>query len=219
MQFPPELVTEDILLTAARDAKDARLVKGAVRAGASVVGDSIGSLPLLDPKFREAVDEGRVGDAAVRAGTEYAVGAVTAPAVGMAAGVLQRAAPRAAARVLPAVAGASRVGNPTAVVSQLGGDSRRSRAQRVVDSQVAARQRNAAIQARQRGPKWQIPTPWGPVKIPELGISESGGLFSGGNKSGIPLGTRKVVDGVEKVWTGDSYGWQSPASAAKVGVR
>lgn len=33
------------------------------------------------------------------------------------------------------------------------------------------------------------------------------------------LGSRSVLNGRSVVWTGDSYGWQSPASAQKLGVR
>jgi hypothetical protein len=205
----------DTLLTAARDAKDSRLVRSAIRTGFNATADIAGSVPLLDPEFRQAVERGRPGTAAGIVARDYAIGTAAAPVVGAGAGVLQRVAPRAAARVLPAVAGATRVGNPVAVVSQLGGDSRQSQAQVVADRQRAEAQLNAAHQARARGGRWRI----GSLRLPELGISETGGLLFGGNRSGRQIGTRAVLNGKPVVWTGDSYGWQSAASAAKVGVR
>jgi hypothetical protein len=205
----------DTLLTAARDAKDSRLVRGAIRTGANVTTDIAGSVPLFDPEFRQAVEQGRTGAAAGMVAKDYAIGTAAAPVVGAGAGVLQRVAPKAAARVLPAVAGATRIGNPVAVVSQIGGDSRQSQAQAVAARQRAEEQRNRARQARQRGGQWGI----GPLRLPELGISEAGGLLFGGNRSGRQIGTRAVLGGKPVVWTGDSYGWQSPASAAKIGVR
>jgi hypothetical protein len=203
------------LLTAARDAKDSRLVRSAIRTGANATTDIAGSVPLFDPEFRQAIEQGRPGKAAGIVARDYAIGTAAAPVAGVGAGVLQRVAPRAAARVLPAVAGATRVGNPVAVVSQLGGDSRQSQAQAVAARQRAEEQLNRARRARQRGGQWGI----GSLRLPELGISEAGGLLFGGNRSGRQVGTRAVLGGKPVVWTGDSYGWQSPASAAKVGVR
>ncbi len=197
------------------DARQLGKIRNAIRTGANVTTDIAGSVPLFDPEFRQAVEQGRPGAAAGMVARDYAIGTAAAPVVGAGAGVLQRAAPKAAARVLPAVAGATRVGNPVAVVSQIGGDSRQSQAQVVAAQQAAERQLNRARAARQRGGKWGI----GPLRLPELGISEAGGLLFGGNKSGRQIGTRAVLGGKPVVWTGDNYGWQSPASAAKVGVR
>ena len=204
-------------LPAAEKARNARaLVRtaGAVRIGFNAMADVAGAVPLLDPGFRQAIERGDAGEAAKRVGLEYAAGTALAPVAGAATGVLQRAAPQVAARVLPMVAGVSRVGNPVAVVSQLGGDSRQSPAQVVADKQAAARQLNQAAAARARGSRWKI----GPVQIPELGISESGGLFFGGQAQ-RPLGSRSTLNGRPVVWAGDNYGWQSPASATKIGVR
>jgi hypothetical protein len=203
------------LANKARRGRAVDRVSGAIRTGANVTTDIAGSVPLFDPEFRQAVEQGRPGAAAGMVAKDYAIGTAAAPVVGAGAGVLQRAAPKAAARVLPAVAGATRVGNPVAVVSQIGGDSRQSQAQVVAAQQAAERQLNRAREARQRGGKWGI----GPLRLPELGISEAGGLLFGGNKSGRQIGTRAVLGGKPVVWTGDNYGWQSPASAAKVGVR
>lgn len=201
------------VLDVAARARDLTRVRDAVRTGFNATTDIAGSVPLFDPEFRRAVEQGRPGAAAGMVARDYAIGTAAAPVVGAGTGVLQRVAPGVAARVLPAVAGAARVGNPVAVVSQIGGDSRQTQAQVVAARQAGERQLNRARQARQRGGRWGF----GPVRLPELGINESGGLFFGGNRSGRRIGTRDARTG--KVWTGDSYGWQSPASARKIGVR
>ena len=204
-------------IDAANQARNARaLVRtaDAVRTGFNATTDVAGAVPLLDPGFRQAVERGDVGDAARRVGVEYAAGTALAPVVGAATGLLQRGVPKTAARVLPMVAGVSRVANPVAVVSQLGGSARQNNAQVIADKQAAARQVNLATAARARGSRMSI----GPVKIPELGFSESGGLFFGGQPQ-RPLGSRSTLNGRSVVWAGDSYGWQSPASAQKLGVR
>lgn len=123
----------------------------AAKAGIGVTAGVAGSVPLFDPQFRAAVEGGDLGKAAGQVAKEYAIGTAAAPVVGAGAGALRRVAPRVAARVLPAVAGATRVGNPVAVVSQLGGDSRQSQAQAAGARQKAEEQLNRARQARQRG--------------------------------------------------------------------
>lgn len=210
---------EQILLNAAVDAKDKFRVKSAIRAGFGAATDTIGSVPLLDPGFRAAVNKGDAGGAGVALATDLVAGAAAAPVMGAGAGVLQRAAPRVAARALPAIAGVSRLGNPVAVVSQLGGDRQLTKAQEVADRQAGEAQQNRARLAQQRGGRISFPTPFGKVRLPDLGVSESGGLVFGGNSSGRRIGARSVLGGKPVVWTGDSYGWQSPGAAAKVGVR
>lgn len=207
------------LAVSARNARALNRVSGAIRTGFGAVAETTGSVPFLDPGFRAAVESGRPEDAAKVLATDLVAGAVAAPVVGAAAGVLERAAPRVAARALPAVAAASRVGNPVAVVSQLGGDRQLTKAQEVADRQAGEAQQNRARLARQRGGRISFPTPFGKVRLPDFGASESGGLFLGGNSSGRRIGARSVLGGKPVVWTGDSYGWQSPGTAAKVGVR
>jgi hypothetical protein len=47
-----------------------------------------------------------------------------------------------------------------------------------VAEQVAGKaQLLRAEAARRRGGKWKLPTPFGNLTIPELGLSEAGGLF------------------------------------------
>lgn len=136
--------------------------------------DVAGSVPLFDPAFRAAVEKGDVKKAAQQLATEYAIGTAAAPVVGAGAGFAQRLAPQTAAAVIPAAATALRIANPVAVVSQLGGSYKINAA---ADKKAAQAQLQRAEAARKRGGKWKFPTPFGTVTIPELGISEAGGLF------------------------------------------
>ena len=171
----------DVLLQAAADAKIAEGyskalpgIKQAIRTGVGATADLTGAVPLFDPEFRQAVEQGDVRKAATQAAKEYATGVVTAPVVGAGLGVAQRLAPRTAAAVIPAAATALRVANPVAVVSQLGGSSKINP---VADKKAAQAQLQRAEAARKRGGRWRLPTPFGNLTIPELGISEAGGLF------------------------------------------
>lgn len=141
-------------------------------AGATL--DIAGSVPLFDPAFRSAVEKGDVRKAAQQLATEYAIGTAAAPVVGAGAGLAQRIAPRTAAAVIPAAATALRIANPVAVVSQIGGSSKINAA---ADKKAAQAQLQRAEAARKRGGRWKFPTPLGTLTIPELGISEAGGLF------------------------------------------
>lgn len=151
-------------------------VKRAIKTGFNTATDITGSVPLFDPEFRQAVHQGNVREAAKRVATEYATGAVTAPVVGMGLGVLNRTAPRAALAVAGAL-NASRVANPVAVVSQLGGSSKMTPQQEIYEQQLRNTKIQQAEAARKRGGKWKFPTPFGQITIPELGISEAKGLF------------------------------------------
>jgi hypothetical protein len=171
----------DVLLQAAADAKIAEGynkalpgIKQAIRTGVGATTDLTGAVPLFDPEFRQAVEQGDVRKAATQAAKEYATGIVAAPVVGAGLGVAQRLAPQTAAAVIPAAATALRVANPVAVVSQLGGSSKINPA---ADKKAAQAQLQRAEAARKRGGRWKLPTPFGNLTIPELGISEAGGLF------------------------------------------
>jgi len=59
----------------------------------------------------------------------------------------------------------------------------------------------------------------GDLGVTELLLGRGRESSGSGNRSGRPVGSRAVLNGKPVVWTGDSYGWQSPASAAKIGVR
>jgi len=149
-------------------------IANAIGTGFNATTDIAGSIPLFDPAFRQAVEQGDVGKAARQVATEYATGLVTAPVIGAGAGLAQRLAPRTAATVIPAAATALRVANPIAVTSQLGGSSKINP---VADKKAIEDQFRRAEAARKRGGKWKFPTPFGALTIPELGISEAGGLF------------------------------------------
>lgn len=168
----------------ARDARALERVARSVRTGTSAAASVAGSVPLFDPEFRAAVESGDLRKAGTQAAKEVATGVAVSPVVGAAAGVVQRVAPRIAARALPAVATAARIGNPVALVSQLGGSSNQSPRQRAeqrrrdpassgAQGPSANQQLLRAERARRRGGKWKV----GPFTVPELGLSEAGGLF------------------------------------------
>ena len=91
----------------------------------------------------------------------------------MGVGALNQVAPRAA-RIVAGGLNAARTVNPIAVVSQFGGSSKINKK---ADEQAATSQLLRAEAARKRGGKWKFPTPFGTLQIPELGLSEAGGLF------------------------------------------
>ena len=172
--------SSDLLLNVAAKAKQIEGynkafpgIKQAIRTGFNATTDLTGSVPLFDPAFRQAVEEGNVGKAARQVATEYVAGTLAAPVVGAGMGVLQRVAPQAA-RVATSALGVARTANPIAVTSQLGGSSRINPQ---ADRAAIQSQFQRAEAARKRGGKWKFPTPFGTLRIPELGISEAGGLF------------------------------------------
>jgi hypothetical protein len=172
---------KDVLVDAAAKAKQIEAyrkalpgIKNAIRTGFNTTTDIAGSVPLFDPEFRQAIEQGDARKAATQVAKEYAIGTALAPVVGAGAGLAQRLAPQTAAAVIPAAATALRIANPVAVVSQLGGSSKINAA---ADKKAAQAQLQRAEAARKRGGKWKFPTPFGTVTIPELGISEAGGLF------------------------------------------
>jgi len=168
----------------ARSARDLSRLTGAVRTGATATTDIAGSVPLFDPEFRNAVETGNVRKAGEQVAKEYLAGTLAAPLVGLGTGTLQRMAPQVASKALPIAAGAVRTANPVAVVSQLGGSSKPSRRQVAVERHQdpgafgaqgpsADPQLLRAEAARRRGGRWKI----GGFTVPDLGISEAGGLF------------------------------------------
>ena len=148
-------------------------LKNIIGSAATSAADIAGSVPLFDPSFRQAVEQGNASKAAKQMAAEYVAGTIAAPVVGMGLGALNQIAPKAA-RVLAGGLTAARVANPIAVVSQIGGSSRINPQ---ADKAAIQSQFQRAEAARQRGSRWKFPTPFGTLAIPELGISESGGLF------------------------------------------
>lgn len=168
----------------AATAREIGRVRTTARATAGAAAGVAGSIPWLDPDFRNAVERDDLGKAAGAVVRDYAAGAAVTPIAGAAAGVAQRLAPRATSRAMPALLGAgavTRAANPllgltmipgTSPIRGPGADPRREAADRA----AVESQRRRAEAARARGGRWRI----GSFVVPELGISESGGLFIGG---------------------------------------
>jgi DNA-binding ferritin-like protein len=154
-------------------AKNRGSLRNIIKGATTATTDIAGAIPLFDPEFRQAVEKGDVRKAATQVAKEYATGVVAAPVIGMGVGALNQVAPRAA-RIVAGGLNAARTVNPIAVVSQLGGSSKINKK---ADEQAAKSQLLRAEAARKRGGKWKFPTPFGTLQIPELGLSEAGGLF------------------------------------------
>jgi hypothetical protein len=150
--------------------------RGNIGAGFRAVTDVAGAVPLFDPAFRQAIEKGNIGEAAKRVGVEYATGLAAAPVVGLGVGALNQISPRAAMLATGAL-NTARIANPIAVVSQLGGSVKQTPAAAAAEQVAGKAQLLRAEAARKRGGKWGFPTPFGRVTIPELGLSEAGGLF------------------------------------------
>ena len=140
-------------------------------------GAAVGALgTLVDPDMREAIETGDAGKAAETAARDVVTGAVTEAALKGGAREFAKRAPGAAARVVPIAATAGRAlatGGVVAPLVELGGSSRQTDAQREAERSNRERRLKAAEAARARGGKFKI----GPFTLPELGISEAGGLF------------------------------------------
>ena len=183
----PATYEQGMVTRLAEDARADRAlnrVKGAVASGFNATADLAGSVPLFDPEFRQAVERGDVRKAGEQVAKEYLGGTAAAAVMGLGTGTAARLAPQATAAVLPAVVGATRIANPVAVVSQLGGSAKPSRRQQSIERQQdpaafgaqgpsANPQLLKAEAARRRGSRWKV----GPFALPELGISEAAGLF------------------------------------------
>lgn len=133
-RIDPRVAESDVAMShvmqLAEDARSARAldrVSRAVGTGFNATTDLAGSVPLFDPEFRQAVERGDIRKAGEQVAKEYLGGTAAAAVMGLGTGVSARLAPQATAAVLPVVAGATRIANPVAVVSQLGGDSAQPR--------------------------------------------------------------------------------------------
>jgi hypothetical protein len=129
---------------------------------------------LYSPEVFKDIEKKQYVSAAAKAGAAAATGALMEGAVRT--GVVNAAKAGIAwpARALAAVS------SPVAAVSMATlapGSSRITPRQEAYENQLRETKFKQAEAARQRGSKWTFPTPFGKIKIPELGISESGGLF------------------------------------------
>jgi hypothetical protein len=175
---------KDAILDAAAKAKEIEKynkvilpqMKRLMGLGFKTTAELTGSIPLFDPEFRAATDRGDGRTVARLIGTDYATGAVAAPIISTGMGVLQRLTPNVAGIVAGGL-NIARTANPIAVVSQMGGSSKIT--PRVAAAEALQRKEKIKLAqaARARGGKWKFPTPFGNFRIPELGISETGGLF------------------------------------------
>ena len=174
----PDAFTNDALELAnnARYARTVKRLANTIGSGFNTTTDIAGSVPLFNPEFRQATEQGNLGKAAKIIAKEYVIGTATAPVVGMGAGVLSKLGPQAA-RVVAGGLGVARAANPIAVASQLGGSSKITPRQEAYENQLRETKFKQAEAARKRGGKWKFPTPFGQVTIPEFGMSETGGLF------------------------------------------
>jgi hypothetical protein len=175
---------KDAILDAAAKAKEIEKynkvilpqMKRLMGLGFKTTAELTGSIPLFDPEFRAATDRGDGRTVARLIGTDYATGAVAAPIISTGMGVLQHLTPNVAGIVAGGL-NIARTANPIAVVSQMGGSSKIT--PRVAAAEALQRKEKIKLAqaARARGGKWKFPTPFGNFRIPELGISETGGLF------------------------------------------
>ena len=130
---------------------------------------------LYSPEVFKDIEKKHYGSAATKAGAAAATGALMESAVRT--GVVNAAKAGIAwpARALAAV------NSPLAAVSMATlapGSSRiTTPRQEAYENQLRETKFKQAEAARQRGGKWKFPTPFGQVTIPELGISETKGLF------------------------------------------
>jgi hypothetical protein len=129
---------------------------------------------LYSPEIFKDIEKKQYASAAAKAGAAAAAGTVMEGAIrtgvvnAARAGIAWPA--RALAAANPVVAAIS-----TATLAP--GSSRITPRQEAYENQLRETKFKQAEAARQRGGKWTFPTPFGKIKIPELGISESGGLF------------------------------------------
>lgn len=162
---------------------DAMTPQGAALRGAAnlikenVKGSAVGALgTLMDPDMREAIETGDGNKVVGTIARDIATGALAEGALKGASNELAKRAPVTAAKVLPIAASAGRAlatGGAIAPLLELGGSSRQTDAQRKYEQEMLEKKFKAAEAARARGGRWKI----GPLTLPELGVSESGGFF------------------------------------------
>ena len=151
----------------------------------SGVGAMTGLGLVMDPQINQSLQKGNYGEAAIAGGTS-----LTAGVAGEA--IVKRGLAELAKRGVTAplkIAGAAAA--PVAAIS-LATTAERNRPMTKPQIQLDRKQNPArygaqgpsanpqllkAEAARRRGGKWKFPTPFGNLTIPELGISEAGGLF------------------------------------------
>lgn len=182
--------SSDLLLDVATKAKQIEgynkalpNIQQAIRTGFNTTTDLAGSIPLFDPAFRTAVEQGDVRQAATQVAKEYTAGLVAAPVVGAGMGVLQRVAPQAA-RVATGALGVARTANPIAVVSQLGGDAPQPRA--------VGTYRGATVYRNPQGALVAAPIGGKPMRLGQATLGGKPTFVPWGSVAGTRVGPRKV---------------------------
>lgn len=167
--------------------KELKMVRNAVRTGTRAAADLTSSIPLADSEFQLAIESRDPLKAAGIVARDIAIGAAAAPIVGLGTGAVQRSAPQLAARLIPVIGQAGRIGNPVTTLTQLGGDQRQNARVRAAAFKArpqasggmgpsADPQLLIAEAARRKPGKWGINTPFGRLTLPDLGITESKGI-------------------------------------------
>ena len=129
---------------------------------------------LYSPEVFEELDKGRYASALTKAGAAATTGALIEGAVRTGVVKAAQAGIAGPARAL-AVANPLVAGIATATLAP--GSSRVTPAVAAAEQAAGKAQLLRAEAARKRGGKWGFPTPFGRLTIPELGLSEAGGLF------------------------------------------
>jgi len=129
---------------------------------------------LYSPEVFKDLEKKRYGSALTKAGAAAATGALMEGVVRT--GVVNAAK---AGITLPAraLAVASPVGAAISMATMAPGSSRITPRQEAYENQLRETKFKQAEAARKRGGKWSFPTPFGRMTIPELGLSESRGLY------------------------------------------
>ena len=126
---------------------------------------------LYSPEVFEDLEKGRYGSGLLKAGASATTGAI-------AEGLVRAGVVKAAKAGIAAPARVLALANPivaSIATATLAPGS--SKLNKKADEQASKAQLERAEAARRRGGKWKFPTPFGTLRIPELGISEAGGLF------------------------------------------
>jgi len=139
-----------------------------LKSGAFVAG------ALYSPEIFEELEKKRYASALLKAGAAATTGALMEGGVRFGVTKVAEAGIAAPARAL-AVANPLVAGIATATLAP--GSSRVTPAVAAAEKKAGEAQFQRAEAARKRGGKWGFPTPFGRLTIPELGLSEAGGLF------------------------------------------
>ena len=132
---------------------------------------STAAFALYSPEVFESLEKGKPIEAITKAGFSLGAGAMMDMA---AKGAAVQAARQGVVLPARALAAVTPLATPVGVSLMLGGSTPINKK---ADQLAGQAQLQRAEAARRRGGRWKFPTPFGTVTVPELGISEAGGLF------------------------------------------